>query len=170
MKIKLFALSLIAAFSLGNLSAQKDGKKMASPPAKMEAKVGEATVTINYHQPSVKGREIYGELVPYGKVWRTGANNATTFTTSKSITVNGKELKAGTYSLFTIPGEKEWTIIFNTDAEQWGAYKYDEKKDTLRVTATPQKNTATERMTFTEKGGTIYLDWAETRVPLKIKG
>lgn len=172
MKFRSIALALAAVVSIGSLSAQKDGKKDApkSPPAEMTQKVGEATITINYSQPSVKGREIYGNLVPYGKVWRTGANNATTFTTDKDVMINGKKLAAGTYSLFTIPGEKEWTIIFNSEAEQWGAYKYDEEKDALRVMAAPTKNAATEMMTFTKgKNGMIYLDWAEVRVPLEMK-
>tara|TARA_R110000850_G_scaffold55882_1_gene132086 strand:- start:8 stop:520 length:513 start_codon:yes stop_codon:yes gene_type:complete len=169
MKIKMMALSLIAALSIGTLSAQMDKKEKASPAAKMEAKIGDAKISITYSQPGVKERVIFGELVPYGKVWRTGANEATTFTTSKDITVNGQKLAAGTYTLFTIPGEKEWTIIFNTEMGQWGAYKYDDKRDALKVKATPTKHTATERMTFSEKDGVIYLDWAETRVPLKIK-
>lgn len=169
MKIKMMALTLIAAFSISTLSAQMDKKEKASPAAKMETKIGDAVIIIDYSQPAVKGREIFGKLVPYSKVWRTGANEATTFTTSKDITVNGEKLIAGTYTLFTIPGEKEWTIIFNTEMGQWGAYKYDNKKDALKVKATPTKHAATERMTFSEKDGVIYLDWAETRVPLTIK-
>ncbi len=173
MKFRTIALALAAMVSIGSLSAQKDDTKKApkSPPAKMTQKVGEATVTINYSQPSVKGREIYGELVPYNKVWRTGANNATTFKTDKDIMVNGQRLAAGTYSLFTIPSENEWTIIFNSVLGQWGAYKYDEKNDVLRVMAKPVENKATERMTFTKgKNGMIYLDWADVRVPIEVKG
>ncbi len=167
MKAKHMVLALVAMFSLGNLSAQE---KRASPPATMEVKVGEATVTINYSQPSVKGRKIYGDLVPYGKVWRTGANEATTFSTDKDLMVNGKKLPAGTYALFTIPGEKEWTVIFNKVAKQWGAYKYDEKEDVLRITAKPVKTEMTEKMTFKAgKNGMLYLDWAETRIPIAIK-
>jgi hypothetical protein len=169
MKIKLFALSLIAAFSLGNLSAQKDGKKMASPPAKLETSIGGAKVIVKYSQPSVKGREIFGGLVPFGKVWRTGANDATTISFSEDMKVNGKELKAGTYTLFTIPGEKEWTFIFNSELGQWGAYKYDEKKDVLKVTSKPIKHKMTEQMTFSSDRDNLYLDWAETRVALKIE-
>ncbi len=169
MKIKLFALALIAAFSIGNLQAQKDSKeKPKSPPAKLETSIGGEKVIVEYHQPSVRGRKIFGELVPYNKVWRTGANNATTITFSEDMKVNGKEIKAGTYSLFTIPGEKEWTFIFNSDSEQWGAYKYDEKKDVLRVTAKPEKHKMTETMTFSSDLEHLYLDWAEVRVPLKI--
>lgn len=171
MNVKFLALTLIACMGFGNISAQKgDKEKRASPPAKMEYKVGDADIVIAYSQPSMKDRVIYGELVPYGKIWRTGANEATTFTTSKDVTINGKKLPAGTYSLFTIPGEDEWTIIFNSDAEQWGAYKYNEDKDVLRVKAKPMKNKKTEQMTFTPgEGGVIYLDWEETRVPFTVK-
>lgn len=166
MKKLLFAF--VALLTLGSLSAQD--KKPASPPATMEANIAGATIEINYSQPSVKGREIYGELVPFDKVWRTGANKATSFKTDKDININGKMLKAGEYALYTIPGEKEWTVIFNTDVGAWGAYKYSEEKDVLRVSATPEAHDMTEVMTFTPGKNVIYLDWAETRVPLKIKG
>ena len=154
MKKLLFALT--ALLTAGSLSAQD--KQPASPPATMEAKIGDATITIDYSQPSAKGREIYGELVPYDKVWRTGANKATSFKTNMDITINGKTLKAGEYALYTIPGEKEWTIIFNTDVGAWGAYKYKEEKDVLRVTATPEKTKMTETMTFSPGKDVIYLD------------
>lgn len=169
MKLKLLALSLLAAFSFSANAQMGDKQKRQSPPATLEHKVGDATVTINYSQPSVKGREIYGDLVPYGKVWRTGANEATTLTTDKAIMIGGKELAAGTYALFTIPGEKEWTIILNSDAKQWGAYKYDEEKDAVRFTAKSMEHDMTEVMTFNADKGRIYLDWANTRVAIPVK-
>ena len=169
MKLKLLALSLLAAFSFSANAQMGDKQKRQSPPASTELQVGEATVTINYSQPSVKGREIYGDLVPYGKVWRTGANEATTITTDKPITIGGLELAAGTYALFTIPGEDEWTIIINSEAKQWGAYKYDESKDVVRFTTKAKKHDMTEMMTFSGDKHHIYLDWAETRVPISVK-
>ena len=87
----------------------------------------------------MKGRPIWGQLVPYGQVWRSGANEATTITFDQPVMVEGQPLAAGTYSLFTIPTEKQWTMIFNKTAKQWGAFKYDDKQDALRVTVTPQK-------------------------------
>ncbi|WP_167856456.1 DUF2911 domain-containing protein [Hymenobacter metallicola] len=111
----------------------------ASPAATATGKAGAATVTIKYSSPSVKGRSVYGGLVPYGKVWRAGANEATTVEFSKDVTVQGQKLPAGTYAFFVIPTEKDWTVIFNKTAKQWGAFKYDEKQDALRVTATPRK-------------------------------
>ena len=97
-------------------------------------KINGATITINYGSPSVNGREIWGALVPFNQVWRAGANDATTFETDKELTVEGSKLPAGKYSFFIIPNEKECVIIFNKEAKQWGAYKYKEKEDQLRVT------------------------------------
>ncbi|WP_417609816.1 DUF2911 domain-containing protein [Owenweeksia hongkongensis] len=169
MKLKLLALSILAAFTFNSNAQHGDKQKRQSPPATMEHKVGDASITINYSQPSVKGREIFGELVPFGKVWRTGANEATTFTTDKDITIGGQKLAAGTYALLTIPGKDEWTVILNTEAKQWGAYKYDEEKDAVRFTVKPVSHDMTEAMTFSAKKNTIYLDWAETRVPMAVK-
>ena len=151
-------------------TAQMDKSERKSPPAETKVQIGEATIVINYSQPSMKGREIYGDLVPFGKVWRTGANEATTFETDKEIGVNGKMLPAGKYALFTIPGEKEWTVIFNSVHKQWGAYDYDQSKDVLRIEVKSAKIEATEKMTFSSEKGMIYLDWAETRIALQIKG
>lgn len=172
MKTKILLLSLFAAFAVNTACAQMSpDKERASPPAKAEQKLGDATVVIDYSQPAVKEREIYGELVPYGKVWRTGANEATTFETDKDLMINGKKLPAGKYALFTIPGKDEWTIIFNSEHEQWGSYDYDKSKDVLRVKAKPVTNKEhTERMTFfITKEGMVHLDWANTRVPFAIK-
>lgn len=170
MKSKLFTAFLLLAFTLSVQAQMGNKQKRESPPAEMTTKIGDATIVINYSQPSVKGREIYGGLVPYDKVWRTGANEATTFSTDKDITVNGEKLKAGTYTLFTIPGIDLWTIIFNSELGQWGAFKYDASKDVLRVKAKAMKTEMTEKMTFIPgNNGMIYLDWAETRIPLKIE-
>ena len=113
---------LFSIFSM----AQDDKSKRPSPPDKVSEKVGSATITIDYSQPSVKDREIWGGLVPYGKVWRTGANEATTFENSADVKVEGESLKAGKYGLFTIPEANEWTIIFNSVPDQWGSGGYDE--------------------------------------------
>lgn len=169
MKLKLLALSILATFAFSGQAQMGDKQKRQSPPATYEHKVGDATVVISYSQPSVKGRTIYGDLVPYGKVWRTGANEATTLTTDKAIKIGGEELAPGTYSLFTIPGEEEWTIILNSDAKQWGAYKYDEEKDAVRFTTKAKEHEMTEMMTFSGDKHHIYLDWANTRVPIMVK-
>lgn len=115
-----------------------------SPPATASATIGENTVTVNYSSPSVKGRQIWGALVPYDQVWRTGANEATTVTFTQDVTIQGQVLSTDIYSLFTIPGEAEWTVIFNWNERQWGAFKYDQAEDALRVSVKP---TATEILT-----------------------
>src|SRR3977135_4309901 len=113
-------LTLAAMFLSSAIWAQGDKSNRPSPPATASGKVNGATITINYGSPSVKGRQIWGSLVPYDKVWRAGANEATIFETDKDIKVEGKPLHAGKYSLYAIPGEKEWTIIFNSETGQWG--------------------------------------------------
>lgn len=150
--------------------AQK--KKPKSPPMEAKATVNEADITINYGAPSVRGREVWGKLVSYNAVWRTGANEATTFTTNKDIMVEGKALAAGKYALFTIPKKDgTWTIIFNSVANQWGAYNYDEGKDILRVDVKALPNdTMTEMMKFDiSEEGKVVLMWDKLMVPFMVK-
>lgn len=150
-------------------------KAPASPPATASGKIGKAEVTIKYSSPAVKGREIWGGLVPYGKVWRTGANEATTITFSNDVIVEGQKLNAGTYALFTIPGENEWTIIFNKTAKQWGAFKYDQGEDALRVKVKPvASKTMNERMKIDVKSkgksaGVVTIMWEKVAVPFNVK-
>ncbi|GGF07838.1 DUF2911 domain-containing protein [Hymenobacter cavernae] len=150
--------------------APEDKSKRPSPPAKATATVGGATVTIDYSRPSVKGRKIFGTLEPYGKVWRTGANEATTFEVSKDVKIEGQTLPAGKYGLFTIPGETEWTIIFNKTADQWGAYKYDAAQDALRVKVKPKKTAQlTEVFTINlDKTGKVAMLWENTEVDFTV--
>lgn len=108
-----------------------------SPMCEITQKVGLGEVKIAYSRPGVKGRKIFGDLVPYGKMWRTGANSPTKITFSDDVKVEGKDLKAGTYSLITIPGEREWEIIFNTDSKGRGVFSYNEAEDVLRVKVKP---------------------------------
>lgn len=169
MKLQHLFVGALALLISGSMMAQ-DSMERKSPSSTTTGKIGAATITINYSQPATNGREIFGGLVPYEKIWRTGANEATTFETDKEIGVNGEMLPAGKYAVFTIPGEKEWTIIFNSETEQWGAYNYDAANDVLRVTTKAAKVSMTEKMTFSiDEEGIIYLDWAETRIPLMIK-
>ncbi len=151
MKPIYFTRFLFAAILLVGLtfSAQAQKGKPKSPPATASHTIAGLTIDINYNAPSVRGRKVWGELVPNGKVWRTGANSATTFTVDKDVLINGQALAAGTYALFTIPNDGEWTIIFNKEANQWGAYSYDSGKDALRITAKTGTAAAfTEQMTF----------------------
>jgi hypothetical protein len=173
-KIRLFTPILAVALLLQVYysNAQQDKSKRPSPPAKAEFVVGAATITIDYSQPGVKGRKIWGELVPYDKVWRTGANEATTFEVSKDVKVEGNALKAGKYGLFTIPGKDEWVIIFNSVPNQWGAYEYDENKDVLRVAVKPMETSeSTERLTFSlEDNGMVVLKWEKLKVGFTVDG
>ena len=153
------------------LSSSLAQEKPASPQATATGKIGAANVKIVYCQPSARGRKIMGGLVPYGEVWRTGANEATTFEIDKPVKIEGKDLAAGKYSLFTIPGENEWTIIINKDAKQWGAYKYKQEDDVLRVTVKPTKAAApVETFNIVVGKDDVQLKWENTAVAFKVKG
>ena len=169
----LFSILLFAVLSIAivhPVAAQDDKATRPSPPAEARAMVGEAVVSINYSAPAVKGRAVWGSLVPYGKVWRTGANEATVFENSKDVVIGGQKLPAGKYALFTIPGETEWTFIFNSVWEQWGAYRYDAGKDVLRVTATPSTASAFhERLTFHIHEHKVSLMWENLEVGFEVK-
>lgn len=110
----------------------------ASPPALVRDQVGLTTVEIAYARPGVKGRTIFGGLVPYDHIWRTGANAATRITFSTDVTFGGEAVAAGTYALVTIPGRRAWTVILNGAPEQWGSYAYDAARDVVRVTVEPE--------------------------------
>ncbi len=134
-----------------------------------------AVVRVTYSRPEMKGREIFGKLVPYGKVWRTGANEASEIKFYQDVELAGKKVKAGTYSLFTIPADKEWTIILNSDLDYWGAFSYKQANDVLRVTA-PATETANQVENFTiqfqstgENQGVMTLAWAKTVVEVPFK-
>lgn len=152
MPMRKFSLLLVALLTLTlslTATAQQDKSQRPSPPVTASNSFGNTKVVINYGSPAVKGREIWGKLVPYGKVWRTGANEATTFEVTTDVMIEGKKLAAGRYALFTIPGEEEWTIIFNKTADQWGAYGYKAEDDALRITATPASHgEMAERLVF----------------------
>lgn len=167
---KVLLLSAIALVTLG-VKAQDDKSKRPSPPAKVTETTSSGTViTIDYSQPSVKGREIGKDLAPYGKVWRTGANEATVFEVSKDVKVEGKALPAGKYGLYSIPGKDEWTLIFNKTWKQWGT-KYAEADDALRVNVKPGKAPAfTERLTFNvDKSGKVSLLWGNEKVDFTVQ-
>lgn len=160
-----------ALFLLGSITfAQGKMEKRASPAATAEGMIGEAKITINYSSPRAKDRTIYGELVPFGKIWRAGANEATTFKTSKDIMVEGEALAAGEYAFFVIPEDNgTWTAVFNQEVKQWGAYKYDQSKDALRVKGKTSETDYTENMTYVvDEDGMIYLDWADTRMSISV--
>ncbi|MEQ8580966.1 MAG: DUF2911 domain-containing protein [Marinoscillum sp.] len=160
---KVFLAMAFIWFTSSTLVAQdKDKSKRPSPPAQVTNTVNGTTITIDYSQPSVKGRTIWGDLVPYGKVWRTGANEATWIEVSADVKIGDNTLPKGKYSMFTIPGEDEWVVIFNSTWDQWGHYNYDESKDVLRVKATPLKSAKfSEQFTIgLSEDGVVNMDWA----------
>ncbi len=145
----------------------KDG--IASPLKEMKGKAGNADITITYGSPSVKGRELWGGLVPFGKVWRTGANEATSFETQQDVQVGGGSLPAGKYGFFTIPESDKWTIIFNKNYQQWGSGSYSEADDVLRVEVKPKEiGTTSETMEFIVEGDEVILQWGNLAVPMNI--
>ena len=144
--------------------------KKASPRESVTGKINTATISIDYGSPSVKGRKIWGALVPFDKIWRAGANEATTFETDKDLIVEGKKLPAGKYSLFIIPNKKKCIIIFNKKAKQWGAYNYDQDLDQLRVEISPKEESkSTEKLLFLVKDNAVALLWDNWEIALEIK-
>jgi hypothetical protein len=195
---KLLPLAAAAVFALASLAQAQLRTPRPSQKASVMQTVGVTDLTITYSRPGVKGRAIWGDppagaatgaatlddararakdavIVPYGHVWRAGANEATQFATTDDVLINGQPLKAGTYSLHTIPGRDEWTIIFNSDAGQWGSFTYDEKKDVLRVKAKPQTVAENQEWliyTFDpvgENSAQVNLRWERLRVPFTVE-
>jgi hypothetical protein len=174
MKKALVLTALLSLLAPAGAFAQQLKLPRPSPKASVQQTVGLTEVTINYCRPGVKGRTIWGELVPYDKVWRTGANEATTIQFSQDVKVNGKPLPAGLYSVHTIPSKSAWTVIFNKKAEQWGSYEYDDKQDALRIQVQPAAGPQQELMEFSfpevsPEGATVELAWEKIRVPFKIE-
>jgi len=144
-----------------------------SPVSTVTQKVGLTDVSITYSRPSTKGRKVFGDVVPYGELWRTGANRSVKFSVSDSVTISGKKIGKGDYSIFTIPGEKEWTIIINKAVELSGTNGYKQEDDVLRWTAVPTKTSFTESFTFnfsnlTNTSADVELSWEETKVSFKV--
>lgn len=173
MKKQFFFLAFAALTLITSavFAQDKDDKsKRPSPPAKAEGTVDGAKIVIDYSQPSAKGRKMLGGIEAYGKVWRTGANETTSFEVDKNVKIEGKDLAKGKYALFTIPGEKEWTIIFNKTIK-WGAYDYKEAEDVLRVKVPAGKaKSFVEKFTIGVEGNKVVLRWENTEVAFAVKG
>lgn len=174
-------------FSIAAQNKNQDNDKLnawnkevrVSPRAFVIQTVGTADVTISYSRPGVKGRQIWGGLVPYDKVWRAGANEATKITFGKDVLINGKKLAAGSYAFFTIPSKDEWTVIFNKTADQWGAFEYNQAEDALRIKVKPQSAEFNEWLEYTfsdmkinKKGNNsavINLNWDKLKIPFTVE-
>ena len=172
-------LIVVVVLGIGLFGAYKymiSETKKHSPEDTVNFNKGDLELTVFYNRPSKKGREIFGALVPYGKVWRTGANEATTFETNKDILINGQSLPKGKYSLFTIPGAKDWEVIFNSEMYQWGVKRggiaaIDRKYDALIAKVPVAETTAvTELFTisFDDGSGALILAWDKTKIEIPI--
>lgn len=175
-----FLLSaLVGSVLLTGLFAQAPAPKLAfpdaSPAATVKQRVGLTDIEITYNRPGMKGRTVFGGLVPYGEVWRTGANTATKITFSTAVKLNGTAVPAGTYELFTIPSPTEWTVIIHKNMSQWGAYAYDMKNDVARVTAKPAASMMNSVESFSigfsdlhNDSAMLNISWEKTRVSVKL--
>lgn len=155
----------LASFAFGQLSLPRD-----SNGATISQTIGDTKVTIVYHRPNTKGRKVWGGLVPFGEVWRTGANENTTFEVSRDVTINGQMLPAGKYGLHTIPNKTEWVIIFSKKNDEWGSFNYKQENDALRIKAIPAK-TKVNRDSFmfefesvTNRSTQVALSWEKLKV------
>lgn len=176
MKQPLFytAAILIALFFAVDSAAQErtTDRVLASPNASVSQTIGLTNVSLTYGRPSVRDREIFGGLVPFNRVWRTGANESTAITFTDDVLIEGERVEVGTYSLYTIPGEETWTIIIN-DKLSWGT-QYDENEDVLRVEVDAEESHFMERLMIyfenvTEESGDLVLHWDETKVNVQIE-
>lgn len=171
--IKIAAM-LLVVITTTNAIAQE--LPQPSPAAKVEQRIGLTDVTVEYSRPSVKDRDIFGELVPYDKVWRTGANANTLITFTDEVIVGGQALAAGTYAIFTMPSGKnpEWTVMFNSVIDGWGDGKYDKANDVVTVSVEPKRIAKQESMLFsfdnlTETSGDLILSWDHVAIIVKIE-
>lgn len=168
-----FTLALFMLLIALPLAAQIEVPRV-SPQATVSQMVGTTKITIDYHRPGVKGRTIWGGLLPWDKPWRMGANEATTLTFSDPVKIGGKDVPAGTYSFFAIPGRDKWTLIINKDPKQWGAFGYDQAKDQVRVDVTPVAAPHTEWMRFSidpssASSAVVNLNWDKVNVPMTVE-
>ncbi len=172
MKKLLLLQILLLIFSL-SVFAQQLNLPRESQRQEISQTVGDAKVSIVYHRPSVKARKVWGGLVPFGQVWRTGANENTTFESSRDLMINGQKLPAGKYGFHAIPNENEWIIIFSKDNDKWGSFSYNEKQDALRVKVKPENQSFQETLSYnfenvTPNTAQIVVAWEKLRVPFTV--
>ncbi len=164
---------LLISWQITDCYAQEALKPRPSPLEMVTMKYEDIYMKVTYGRPHKRGRQIFGDLLPYGKVWRTGANEATEVTITQSVKIGGNLLKAGTYTLFTIPHEDHWTIIFNSELGQWGAYNYNQKFDVLRFDV-PSANTDQVYEPFTiafeqkAQSAELVMMWDQTKITIPI--
>jgi hypothetical protein len=166
---KLTILTLVLLVAAASASAERgDDSNRKSKNGKAEGTIDGVQITVEYGRPSVKDRQIWGGLVPYDRVWRTGADEASTIEFSKDVKIEGEFLAAGRYGFFTIPGAASWTLIFNGTPDQWGAFSYAEAEDALRVRVAPREAPHEEILSFSLEGERVVLRWANTEVGFSV--
>lgn len=169
----LFCLLMVAMSGVSPAQSFVLDLPLQSQRAQVSQRIGLTDVTISYHRPLVNGRKVWGGLVPYGTVWRAGANENTTITFSDPVLIEGKPLDKGTYGLHMIPNADEWTIIFSTNSTSWGSFTYDQKEDALRVTVKPQTADMHNALIYDfdqlqPDSAVVELEWEKVAVPFKI--
>ncbi len=164
----LFCALVLALIALPALAERGDDANRKSKNGKTEGTIDGVEISIEYGRPSVRERKVWGGLVSYGQVWRTGADEASTISFSADVMIGGRKLAAGTYGLFTVPGEKQWLFVFNTIADQWGAFSYEAGKDALRAEATPRASEHVESMDFVIEGSSVVLRWGKLAVAFEV--
>jgi hypothetical protein len=169
----IFVLLLSILFIIPNFAQQNLTQPRASQQASVSQRIGLTDIAINYHKPGVKGREVWGKLVPYEQVWRAGANENTTISFSTRVQINGKEVPAGKYGLHMIPTEKNWTVILSKDNAAWGSFFYDESHDQMRFTTTPSATDFQEWLGYTfddvsPNSATVGLRWENLHIAFTI--
>ena len=173
MKMRVAVVALLVLSFAAWLSAQDDKSKRPSPPASAECKFSDGkNIKVDYSSPRAKGRKIFGGVVPYGEVWRTGANEATTFVNSADVTIGGKAVPAGSYTMFTVPNQDKWTLVISKKTGEWGI-PYPEGSDLIRADMTVGKtDKPVENFTISfhemGKGCHMYVDWENTRATVEI--
>ena len=161
--------SIILILFTSEFSCSKKEEKRPSPLVSDSTVIDGTGISIHYSSPGVKKRTIWGELVPYGEVWRTGANEATYISLTDSMLIQGNPVGPGKYAIFTIPTDSTWAIIFNEEWDQWGSYNYDESRDVFRVMVKPRRSDYTERMTFTFIDGNLQFEWENLYYQLSLR-
>ena len=177
MKIEIIMIAVLLLtglfLSTETIAQNKKNEVRVSPKAEIMQQVGYTDIKIIFSRPGVKGRTVWGKLVPYNAVWRAGANEATKIVFSTDVTIEGKNLKKGAYSFFAIPGKNEWTLIFNKVSDQWGAFEYNESEDALRIKVKPEKGNWQEWLAYTitktnDSSAVIRLEWEKLKIPFKL--
>lgn len=180
-KKSLLPLILIISIGFQSIAQQRHRKgpnqvtyPEVSKQASISQTIGITTIEINYHRPKTLGRNLWGALIPYGKVWRAGANESTTISFTDDVIINGNPLAAGIYSIHMIPEQENWTVIFSNNHTQWGSFYYDQKEDALRVSVKPEAISHKEALTYSfdtysEDQAVLSMNWEKVRISLEVK-